>query len=153
MRHRVAPGCLVLDVQLPGLNGLELQETLKGAACPIPIIFITGHGDIPMSVRAIKAGAVDFLAKPFHDEDLLRAVQEAIAQGEERNMHAVGNEADPQAIAQAQDALNDVVVTRQLLRAAVAEMREHRQACITGGAKTVDRSIGVAGGDDDALAR
>jgi len=79
------PGCLVLDVQLPGLNGLELQETLRGSDFPIPIIFITGHGDIPMSVRAMKAGAVDFLAKPFNDEDLLRAVREAIARVKERH--------------------------------------------------------------------
>jgi RNA polymerase sigma factor (sigma-70 family) len=78
------PGCLVLDVQLPGLNGLELQEKLAGSGQPIPIIFISGHGDIPMSVRAMKAGAVDFLAKPFQDEDLLRAVQEAIARGRDR---------------------------------------------------------------------
>jgi len=83
-RQDPAPGCLVLDVQLPGLNGLELQEQLGGSAFPIPIVFITGHGDIPMSVRAMKAGAVDFLAKPFQDEDLLRAVQEAIACDQER---------------------------------------------------------------------
>ena len=78
-RQDPAPGCLVLDVQMPGLNGLELQEKLRGLTQPIPIIFITGHGDIPMSVRAMKAGAVDFLAKPFQDEDLLRAVREALA--------------------------------------------------------------------------
>jgi RNA polymerase sigma factor (sigma-70 family) len=88
-----APGCLVLDVQLPGLNGLELQEQLSGSACPIPIIFITGHGDIPMSVRAMKAGAVDFLAKPFQDEDLLRAVQEAIARHEEQQAELAKHEA------------------------------------------------------------
>jgi FixJ family two-component response regulator len=82
-RHDPAPGCLVLDVQLPGLNGLELQEKLRDAALPISIIFITGHGDIPMSVRAMKAGAVDFLAKPFQDDDLLRAVEEAIARDSE----------------------------------------------------------------------
>ncbi|MGO9462767.1 MAG: response regulator transcription factor [Isosphaeraceae bacterium] len=84
-----APGCLVLDVQLPGLNGLELQEQLRQSAFPIPIIFITGHGDIPMSVRAMKAGAVDFLAKPFQDDDLIRAVQEAIARhNQHRAEHA-----------------------------------------------------------------
>jgi RNA polymerase sigma factor (sigma-70 family) len=77
-----APGCLVLDVQLPELNGLELQAYLRDTSCPIPIIFITGHGDIPMSVRAMKAGAVDFLAKPFQDESLLRAVQEALARSQ-----------------------------------------------------------------------
>ncbi len=81
-RRDPAPGCLVLDVQLPGLNGLELQEQLRDLDFPIPIIFITGHGDIPMSVRAMKAGAVDFLTKPFQDEELLRAVQDAFAQDE-----------------------------------------------------------------------
>jgi FixJ family two-component response regulator len=92
-RHGPAPGCLVLDVQLPGLNGLELQEALRSAACSIPIIFITGHGDIPMSVRAMKAGAVDFLAKPFHDDDLLRAVQEAIARDAERRAEVAESKA------------------------------------------------------------
>jgi len=77
-RRNPGPGCLVLDVQLPGLNGLELQEHLRGSACPIPIIFITGHGDIPMTVRAMKAGAVEFLTKPFREQDLLDAVGVAI---------------------------------------------------------------------------
>jgi FixJ family two-component response regulator len=71
-------GCLVLDVRLPGLSGLDLQGQLVEANVPIPIIFITGHGDIPMSVRAMKAGAVEFLSKPFRDQDLLDAVQQAI---------------------------------------------------------------------------
>ncbi|HEY7389314.1 MAG TPA: response regulator transcription factor [Bryobacteraceae bacterium] len=73
-----APGCLVLDVRLPGLSGLELQKELAKADIEIPIIFITGHADIPMSVRAMKNGAVEFLEKPFRDQDLLDAVQEAI---------------------------------------------------------------------------
>jgi FixJ family two-component response regulator len=73
------PGCLVLDVQMPGLNGLELQEKLEGTDRNLPIVFITGHGDIPTSVKAMKAGAVDFLPKPFQDEDLLRAIRKAIA--------------------------------------------------------------------------
>src|SRR5215475_9617098 len=72
------PSCLVLDVQLPGLSGLDLQEELAKADVQIPIIFLTGHGDIPMSVRAMKAGALEFLTKPFDDEDLLQAIQEAI---------------------------------------------------------------------------
>jgi len=74
-----APGCLVLDVQLPGLSGLDLQQELAKAGVKIPIIFITGHGDIPTSVRAIKAGALEFLTKPVNREDLLRAIQQAIA--------------------------------------------------------------------------
>jgi DNA-binding NtrC family response regulator len=73
------PSCLVLDVQLPGLSGLDLQRELAKAGVKIPIIFITGHGDIPTSVRAIKAGAVEFLTKPVNREDLLRAIQQAIA--------------------------------------------------------------------------
>jgi len=73
------PGCLVLDVHLPGLSGLDLQQELAKAGVKIPIIFITGHGDIPTSVRAIKAGALEFLTKPLNREDLLRAIQQAIA--------------------------------------------------------------------------
>src|SRR6266704_5502600 len=73
------PSCLVLDVQLPGLSGLDLQQELAKADIQIPIIFLTGHGDIPTSVRAIKAGALEFLTKPFNDEDLLDAIQQGIA--------------------------------------------------------------------------
>jgi DNA-binding NtrC family response regulator len=75
-----APTCLVLDVQLPGLSGLDLQEELAKADTRIPIIFLTGYGDIPMTVRAMKAGAIEFLTKPFKDEDLLRAIQHALNQ-------------------------------------------------------------------------
>jgi RNA polymerase sigma factor (sigma-70 family) len=73
-----AAGCLVLDVRLPGLNGLDLQRELTKGDINIPIIFITGHGDIPMTVRAMKGGAVDFLPKPFREQDLLDAIQQAI---------------------------------------------------------------------------
>ena len=72
------PGCLVLDVRLPGLSGLDLQTELARMNSPLPIIFITGHGDIPMTVKAMKAGAVDFLAKPFRHQDLLDAIAHAI---------------------------------------------------------------------------
>ena len=71
------PSCLVLDVSLPGVDGLELQQKLANAGLLIPIIFITGHGDIPMTVKAIKSGAVEFLTKPFIDRDLLNAIQQA----------------------------------------------------------------------------
>jgi FixJ family two-component response regulator len=71
------PSCLVLDVSLPGVSGLELQRKLADAGVRIPIIFITGHGDIPMTVKAIKSGAVEFLTKPFVDQDLLNAIQQA----------------------------------------------------------------------------
>jgi FixJ family two-component response regulator len=73
-----APACLVLDVRLPGLSGLDLQRELARSGMPIPIVFITGHGDIPMSVQAMKAGAVEFLTKPFRDQQLLDAVRQAI---------------------------------------------------------------------------
>ena len=72
------PGCLVLDVRLPGLSGLDLQKRMVEASMDIPIIFISGHGDIPMTVRAMKAGAVEFLTKPFRDQDLLDAIQQAL---------------------------------------------------------------------------
>lgn len=80
LRHKRpdTPACLVLDVRLPGLSGLELQRKLSPARTRIPIIFITGHGDIPMSVQAMKAGAVEFLPKPFRDDQLLEAIRQAI---------------------------------------------------------------------------
>jgi FixJ family two-component response regulator len=73
-----APGCLVLDIRLPGVSGLEFQAQLGRTGASLPIVFMTGHGDIPMSVRAMKAGAVDFLTKPFRDQDMLDAVSAAI---------------------------------------------------------------------------
>jgi FixJ family two-component response regulator len=72
------PSCLVLDVSLPGINGLEFQRELADAGVQIPIIFITGHGDIPMTVKAMKSGAVEFLTKPFLDQDLLNAIRQAL---------------------------------------------------------------------------
>src|SRR5258708_5757715 len=72
------PSCLVLDVRLPGVNGLDFQRELADAGIRIPIVFITGHGDIPMSVRAMKSGAVEFLTKPFRDQDLLDAINQAL---------------------------------------------------------------------------
>jgi FixJ family two-component response regulator len=72
------PSCLVLDVRLPGVSGLDLQRRTTEAGLEIPVIFITGHGDIPMSVRAMKAGALEFLTKPFRDQDLLDAIQQAL---------------------------------------------------------------------------
>src|SRR5262252_251048 len=88
------PSCLVLDVQLPGLSGLDLQQELAKAGIQIPIIFITGHGDIPTSVRAMKAGALEFLTKPVNDEDLLDAIQQAIAR--DRRARHQGGGAGPQ---------------------------------------------------------
>ena len=84
------PGCVVLDVRMPRLSGLDLQKALAAAGATLPIIFVTGHADVPMSVRAMKAGAVDFLPKPFHDQDLLDAVQRAIAADRERRLRESG---------------------------------------------------------------
>src|ERR1700761_916892 len=84
-----APGCLVLDVRLPGMSGLTFQKELARLGTALPVIFITGHGDIPMSVRAMKAGAVEFLTKPFHDQDLLDAIHIAIDRDRERRRQAV----------------------------------------------------------------
>jgi len=72
------PSCLVLDVSLPGVNGLDFQQQLADAGIQIPIIFVTGHGDIPMTVKAMKSGAVEFLTKPFDDQDLLIAIHQAL---------------------------------------------------------------------------
>ena len=85
-----APACLVLDIRMPGQSGLDLQQELLGKERVIPIIFITGHGDIPMSVRAMKAGAVEFLTKPFRDQDLLDAIHQAI----ERDRTALQRQAE-----------------------------------------------------------
>jgi FixJ family two-component response regulator len=73
-----APGCLVLDIRLPGLSGLDFQREMASFNISLPVIFITGHGDIPMSVRAMKAGAIEFLTKPFRDQDLLDAIQQGL---------------------------------------------------------------------------
>ena len=74
-----SPSCLILDVSLPGMSGLDFQQKLRNAGLQIPIIFVTGYGDIPMTVKAMKSGAVEFLTKPFEDQDLLDAVQQALA--------------------------------------------------------------------------
>ena len=90
----LVPSCLVLDVSLPGLNGLELQQRITAERAHTPIIFITGHGDVPMTVQAMKAGAIEFLTKPFSDETLLNAIRQAL----ERSRIALGNEAEMQAL-------------------------------------------------------
>jgi len=83
------PGCLVLDVRLPGMSGLTFQKELAKLGVALPVIFITGHGDIPMSVRAMKAGAIEFLTKPFHDQELLDAIHAAIERDRGRRREAV----------------------------------------------------------------
>jgi FixJ family two-component response regulator len=84
-----APGCLVLDVRLPGMSGLTFQKELERAGITLPVIFITGHGDIPMSVRAMKAGAVEFLTKPFHDQEMLDAIHAAIERDRQSRRQAL----------------------------------------------------------------
>jgi FixJ family two-component response regulator len=86
LRHRLpdGPSCLVLDMRLPGMSGLEVQDKLNEAGIQIPIIFITGHGDIPMTVKAMKSGALEFLTKPFRDQDLIDAIHQALKREGER---------------------------------------------------------------------
>jgi len=85
LQHKLpdGPSCLVLDVRLPGMSGLDVQRKLTEGGAQIPVIFITGHGDIPMSVKAIKSGAVEFLTKPFRDQDLIDAIQQALKRDSE----------------------------------------------------------------------
>jgi FixJ family two-component response regulator len=92
LQHKLpdAPSCLVLDVRLPGLSGLDFQAELAATGLHIPIIFMTGHGDIPMTVKAMKAGAVEFLPKPFRDQDMLDAVQQALERDRERRQRNSG---------------------------------------------------------------
>ena len=93
LNHKLppVPSCLVLDVRLPGLSGIDFQSELAKANIDIPIVFMTGHGDIPMSVRAMKAGAIEFLPKPFRDQDMLDAVQEGLGRDRTRRKFAVDN--------------------------------------------------------------
>jgi FixJ family two-component response regulator len=87
--QRDAPGCLVLDVRLPGMSGLTFQQELVKEGVTLPVIFITGHGDIPMSVRAMKAGAIEFLTKPFHHQELLDAIHAGIERDRARRRETV----------------------------------------------------------------
>lgn len=87
-----APGCLILDVRMPGMSGLDFQQKLDELGVRLPVVFMTGHGDIPMSVRAMKAGAVDFLAKPFRDQEMLDAVAAALER--DRAQRAEGGKLD-----------------------------------------------------------
>jgi FixJ family two-component response regulator len=96
------PNCLVLDVSLPGLNGLDLQRLVAGDRRDMPIIFITGHGDVPMTVQAMKAGAVEFLTKPFSDDVLLRAIRQAL----EHSRAALGHEAEMRVLRERYESLS-----------------------------------------------
>jgi FixJ family two-component response regulator len=111
------PTCLVLDVRLPGQGGLDFQRTLAGNGMMLPIIFITGHGDIPMSVRAMKAGAIEFLTKPFRDQDLLDAIHAGLERDRERlaqERAAAGLHARFSTLTQREREVMALVVTGQL---------------------------------------
>ena len=107
------PNCLLLDLQLPDLSGLDLQKRMAEVAVEIPIVFLTGHGDIPASVRAMKAGAIEFLTKPVEEEALLRAIQEAV----ERDLHARQRKAGTRDLRERYDSLTarEQEVMRQVI--------------------------------------
>ncbi|HYV05132.1 MAG TPA: response regulator [Blastocatellia bacterium] len=124
-KRRDAPACLVLDVRLPGLSGLDLQRQMAEANMLIPIVFLTGHGDVPLSVRAMKAGAVDFLTKPFHEQDLLDAVRSAL----DRNRASKLHESETSTLHQRYETLTPrerevfvLIVTGRLNKQAAAEL-------------------------------
>ena len=121
------PSCLILDVRLPGLSGLDFQARLASARIEIPIIFITGHGDIPMTVRAMKAGAVEFLTKPFRDQDLLDAVQVALERDKVRHRS------------------EDAITALREKFATLTPREQEVMACVTGGLlnKQVAAAIGI----------
>lgn len=122
----VRPGCLVLDVRLPGLNGLEFQRKLAEAGIEIPIIFITAHGDIPMSVKAIKSGAVEFLTKPFRDQDLLDAIDQALERDRVKRL-------DHREIVELKSRYDEVTEReREVMRLVVSGMRNKEVAAALG---------------------
>ena len=131
------PSCLVLDVRLPGLSGLNLQRELYGRGMNIPIIFITGHGDIPMSVQAMKAGAVEFLTKPFRDQDLLDAIEQAL----ERDRAARRQQAELAALRQRYETLT--AREREVMRLAVAGLLNKQIAAQLG---TSEKTVNVQRG-------
>jgi FixJ family two-component response regulator len=115
-----APGCLVLDVRLPGRSGLDFQRELAESGIQVPIVFITGHGDIPMSVRAIKAGAIEFLTKPFHDQELLDAIQLGIERDRARRR-------DGLAVADLRERLDSLTPREREIMALVVTGRMNKQ--------------------------
>ena len=132
-----SPSCLVLDIQLPGQSGLDLQAALDEADLKIPIVFVTGHGDVPTSVRAMKAGAVDFLEKPFDDRDLLDAIHRALDESRERR----ADRAARAVIRQRIDSLTPR--EHQVLELLVTGMLNKQVAGELGAAERPSRSIGA----------
>jgi len=115
-----APSCLVLDVRLPGQSGLDFQRTLAASGIELPIVFISGHGDIPMTVRAMKAGAVEFLAKPFRDQDLLDAIQGGIERDRARR-------GDAALVAQLRERFASLTEREREIMALVVAGRQNKQ--------------------------
>jgi len=115
-----APGCLVLDVRLPGRSGLDFQRELGELSIQLPIVFITGHGDIPMSVRAMKAGAIEFLTKPFHDQELLDAIHLGIERDRARRRDAA-------AVAELRQRFDSLTPREREIMALVAAGRLNKQ--------------------------
>ena len=115
-----APGCLVLDVRLPGQSGLDFQRTLATSGIELPIVFISGHGDIPMTVRAMKAGAVEFLAKPFRDQDLLDAIHGGIERDRARR-------GDAALVAQLRELFASLTEREREIMALVVAGRQNKQ--------------------------
>jgi len=132
--YNKGPACLVLDVRMPGLSGLDLQRELQAANAILPIIFITGHGDIPTTVRAMKAGAVDFLAKPVKDVVLLRAIEQALAR-------AVHDNAEREALEAQSQRLNTLTPREREVMALVVSGMLNKQIAFELG--TVEKTIKV----------
>lgn len=128
------PACLVLDIRMPGLSGIDLQRELQTANVILPIIFITGHGDIPTSVKAMKAGAVDFLPKPVQDTELLRAIRQAVAR-------AVHDRAERAKLEDIQSRMNTLTPREREVMALVVRGRLNKQ--IAGELGTVEKTIKV----------
>jgi FixJ family two-component response regulator len=132
--YQKGPACLVLDVRMPGLNGLDLQRELQAANATLPIIFITGHGDIPTTVRAMKAGAVDFLPKPLKDTVLLKAIDQAVAR-------AVRDQAERRELEALSQRLNSLTPREREVMALVASGLLNKQIAFELG--TVEKTIKV----------
>jgi FixJ family two-component response regulator len=119
-KHPDAPGCILLDVRLPGASGLEFQRTLSELRIQLPVIFISGHGDISMSVRAIKSGAIEFLTKPLHEQELLDAAQAGIERDRARRQQA-------QHVAELQERFNSLTSREQEIMSLVITGRPNKQ--------------------------
>lgn len=129
-----SPACLILDVRLPDLNGLDLQNELYKANVNLPIVFITGHGNIPMSVKAMKSGAVDFLAKPVHETDLLRAIEQGL-------VRAADEETQREAIASIQSRIDTLTPREKEVMRLVVKGRLNKQVAFELG--TAEKTIKV----------